>query len=93
MPEGASQPIELNVSDVDDVFLPSPSDLLVNLAACKGLVKQLLHGMPALYEVWRQFGAGNPLLLVGRGKLRFSFTPPSLGLFILTLLPHEASQK
>ena len=32
--------------DFADMFLPSPSDLLVNLADCKGLVEQLLEELP-----------------------------------------------
>eukprot|EP00088_Acartia_fossae_P014814 TRINITY_DN1798_c0_g3_i1.p1 TRINITY_DN1798_c0_g3~~TRINITY_DN1798_c0_g3_i1.p1 ORF type:complete len:767 (-),score=154.62 TRINITY_DN1798_c0_g3_i1:26-2326(-) len=31
MPEGASQVSQMIVGDIDDVFLPSPSDLLINL--------------------------------------------------------------
>ncbi len=32
------------------MFLPSPSDLLVNLSACKGLVEQLLAELPNMFE-------------------------------------------
>jgi len=46
MPDGATQPTQLTVCDIDDMFLPSPSDLLVNLADCKGLVEQLLEELP-----------------------------------------------
>ena len=49
MPEGASQPTQLTVSDVDDIFLPSPSDLLVNLQENNGLVRQLLEGLPDMF--------------------------------------------
>ena len=33
-----------------DMFLPSPSDLLVNLSDCKGLVKQLLAELPTMFR-------------------------------------------
>merc|ERR1719336_2496426 len=46
MPDGATQPTQLTVCDIDDMFLPSPSDLLVNLADCKALVEQLLEELP-----------------------------------------------
>jgi len=32
----------LVMSDVDDVFLPKPNDLLVNLSECKAAVESLL---------------------------------------------------
>lgn len=50
MVEGASQPTQLNVSDIDDMFLPSPSDLLVNLQACRPLVEQLLESLSSMFE-------------------------------------------
>ena len=46
MPDGSSQPTQLTVCDIDDMFLPSPSDLLVNLQQCKGLIQQLLEELP-----------------------------------------------
>ena len=49
MPEGSSQPTQLNVSDIDDMFLPSPSDLLVNLNDCKKLVEGLLEELPTMF--------------------------------------------
>merc|ERR1719336_2185278 len=38
--EGSSQPTQLIVGDIDDVFLPSPSDLLPNLNSCKEQIPQ-----------------------------------------------------
>ena len=49
MPEGASQPTQLTVSDVDDIFLPSPTDLLVNLQENNALVRQLLEALPDMF--------------------------------------------
>ena len=49
LPEGASQPTQLTVCDVDDVFLPSPSDILVNLQENNGLVRQLLEALPEMF--------------------------------------------
>ena len=49
LPEGASQPTQLTVCDVDDIFLPSPSDLLVNLHEGNGLVRQLLESLPDMF--------------------------------------------
>ncbi len=57
MPEGASQPMQLTVGDVDDVFLPSPSDLLVNLKECRSLVEALLADLPAMFEDTYQNGS------------------------------------
>ena len=49
LPEGASQPTQLTVCDVDDVFLPSPTDILVNLQENNGLVRQLLEALPEMF--------------------------------------------
>lgn len=47
--EGLSQPQMLLVSDIEDVFLPSPDSLLVNIAECRGLVQELLTNLPAIH--------------------------------------------
>lgn len=49
LPEGATQPTQLTVCDIDDMFLPSPSDLLVNLNENRGLVHQLLEELPSMF--------------------------------------------
>ncbi|XP_064595688.1 protein transport protein Sec24A-like isoform X2 [Liolophura sinensis] len=48
--EGLSQPQLLTVSDVDDIFLPSPDNLLVNVHESKELVIDLLNQLPTLFE-------------------------------------------
>ncbi|CAH3193392.1 unnamed protein product, partial [Porites evermanni] len=45
-----SQPQMHIVSDLEDVFLPSPDDLLVNLNESKELVLQLLDSLPTLFS-------------------------------------------
>jgi len=54
MPDGASQPTQLTVSDVEDVFLPSPSDLLVNLNEARALVINLLNDLPSMFAANNQ---------------------------------------
>ncbi|KAL6098292.1 sec24a [Pungitius sinensis] len=48
--EGLSQPQMLIVSDIDDIFLPTPDSLLVNLNECKELVQDLLKSLPTLFQ-------------------------------------------
>lgn len=48
--EGLSQPQMLIVSDIDDIFLPTPDSLLVNLNESKELVQDLLKSLPNLFE-------------------------------------------
>lgn len=48
--EGYNQPHEVTVLDVDDVFLPYPDNLLVNLKECKELIKDLLMQLPKRFE-------------------------------------------
>merc|ERR1719394_1500145 len=48
--EGSSQPTQLIVGDIDDVFLPSPSDLLPNLNSCKEQISNMLTDLPELFN-------------------------------------------
>lgn len=48
--EGISQPQMLVVSDIEDIFLPTPDSLLVNLNESKELVQDLLKSLPTLFE-------------------------------------------
>lgn len=48
--EGLSQPQMLIVSDIDDVFIPTPDSLLVNLNECKELVQDLLGSLPQMFS-------------------------------------------
>ncbi|KAL5018605.1 hypothetical protein ScPMuIL_004327 [Solemya velum] len=48
--EGLSQPQMLTVSDIEDVFLPCPDNLLVNLQESKELVIDLLNQIPNMFD-------------------------------------------
>ncbi|XP_023565803.1 protein transport protein Sec24B isoform X3 [Octodon degus] len=52
--EGLSQPQMLIVSDIDDVFLPTPDGLLVNLYESKELIKVLLNALPNMFTNTRE---------------------------------------
>ncbi|KAG1053598.1 hypothetical protein G6F43_004342 [Rhizopus delemar] len=45
-----NQPQMLVVSDLDDVYLPSPSDLLVNLTESIEIIKTLLEKLPDMFK-------------------------------------------
>lgn len=47
--EGLSQPQMLTVSDIDEIFLPLPDSLLVNLHESRDLVEDLLRRLPELF--------------------------------------------
>ncbi|XP_029482990.1 protein transport protein Sec24A isoform X1 [Oncorhynchus nerka] len=47
--EGLSQPQMLIVTDIEDIFLPTPDSLLVNLNECKELVQDLLRSLPQMF--------------------------------------------
>uniref|UniRef100_A0A8C5QJD4 SEC24 homolog A, COPII coat complex component n=1 Tax=Leptobrachium leishanense TaxID=445787 RepID=A0A8C5QJD4_9ANUR len=47
--EGLSQPQMLVVSDIDDVFIPMPENLLANLNESKELVQDLLKNLPQMF--------------------------------------------
>ncbi|KAL0840640.1 hypothetical protein ABMA28_015839 [Loxostege sticticalis] len=50
MSDGLTRPKEMTVLDIDDVFLPSPESLLVNLGERRELVKELLTVLPQRYS-------------------------------------------
>ncbi|XP_053113036.1 protein transport protein Sec24B isoform X2 [Hemicordylus capensis] len=52
--EGLSQPQMLIVSEIDDVFLPTPDSLLVNLHESKELIKDLLNALPTMFTNTRE---------------------------------------
>ncbi|KAM6429596.1 protein transport protein Sec24B isoform 1-T1 [Rhynochetos jubatus] len=52
--EGLSQPQMLIVSDIDDIFLPTPDSLLVNLHESKELIKDLLNALPSMFTNTRE---------------------------------------
>ncbi|XP_058857870.1 protein transport protein Sec24B isoform X2 [Acipenser ruthenus] len=52
--DGLSQPQMLVVSDIDDVFIPTPDSLLVNLKESKELVKDLLNALPSMFTNTRE---------------------------------------
>ncbi|XP_036168851.1 protein transport protein Sec24A isoform X2 [Myotis myotis] len=47
--EGLSQPQMLIVSDIEDIFIPMPENLLVNLNESKELVQDLLKSLPQMF--------------------------------------------
>ncbi|XP_054573819.1 protein transport protein Sec24A isoform X2 [Eptesicus fuscus] len=47
--EGLSQPQMLIVSDIEDIFIPMPENLLVNLNESKELVQDLLKTLPQMF--------------------------------------------
>ncbi|CAB0040654.1 unnamed protein product [Trichogramma brassicae] len=50
MPENVSQPHHMIMLDVDEVFLPCPDNLLVNLRERADLVKDLLALLPSMFN-------------------------------------------
>uniref|UniRef100_A0A336LPL5 CSON000209 protein n=1 Tax=Culicoides sonorensis TaxID=179676 RepID=A0A336LPL5_CULSO len=48
--ENFNQPHEVTVLDLEDIFLPFPDNLVVNLKACTELIKDLLGQLPKRFE-------------------------------------------
>lgn len=50
LPAGATEPSMLVVGDLDDVFLPKPSDILVNLVEAKTAIESLLSRLSDMFK-------------------------------------------
>ncbi|KAM4707866.1 protein transport protein Sec24B isoform 2-T2 [Discoglossus pictus] len=90
--EGLSQPQMLIVSDIDDIFLPTPDGLLVNLHESMELIKDLLTALPSMFVNTRETHSALGPALQGALKLMsptggrisvFQTQLPSLGAGIL----------
>lgn len=55
--ENLNQPHQMVVSDIEDIFLPCPNDLLVNLNESKRLVIDLLEQLPAKFNNTTEFNS------------------------------------
>ncbi|NXG64021.1 SC24B protein, partial [Hemiprocne comata] len=90
--EGLSQPQMLIVSDIDDIFLPTPDSLLVNLHESKELIKDLLNALPNMFTNTRETHSALGPVLQAAFKLMsptggrisvFQTQLPSLGVGLL----------
>jgi protein transport protein SEC24 len=45
-----AQPQMMVVSDLDDIFLPLPDDLLVNLSESRSVVETFLDSLPSMFQ-------------------------------------------
>ncbi|XP_075716635.1 protein transport protein Sec24B isoform X2 [Rhinoderma darwinii] len=90
--EGLSQPQMLIVSDVDEIFLPTPDGLLVNLHESLELIKDLLTALPGMFTNTRETHSALGPALQGAFKLMsptggrisvFQTQLPSLGAGLL----------
>ncbi|KAH0580954.1 hypothetical protein H2248_012107 [Termitomyces sp. 'cryptogamus'] len=88
LPPGSTDATMLVVSDIEDVFLPKPTDLLVNLAESRSALETLLGRIPEMFKdniiVGSAMGpalqAGFKLMSPIGGKIMvLSSTLPSLG--------------
>ncbi|KZV95887.1 hypothetical protein EXIGLDRAFT_643854 [Exidia glandulosa HHB12029] len=62
----ATEPSMLVVSDVDDVFLPQPSDILVNLTEARAALEALLAKLPSFFAESQTIGSAlGPALQAG----------------------------
>ncbi|KZT03773.1 protein transporter SEC24 [Laetiporus sulphureus 93-53] len=88
MPPGITDSTMLVVSDIDDVFLPKPTDLLVNLAEARASLESLLGRLGDMFQDNHMIGsalgpalqAGFKLMAPIGGKIMvLSSSLPSLG--------------
>nr|XP_011466237.1 PREDICTED: protein transport protein Sec24-like At3g07100 isoform X2 [Fragaria vesca subsp. vesca] len=98
MKSSLTQPQMMVVSDLDDIFVPLPDDLLVNLSESRSVVETFLDSLPSMFQdnsnVESAFGPAlkASLMLMSQlgGKLLiFQNTLPSLGVGRLKLRGDE----
>ncbi|XP_073951009.1 protein transport protein Sec24A-like [Choristoneura fumiferana] len=75
MSEGLTRPKEMTVLDIDDIFLPSPESLLVNLGERRELVKELLGVLGAR----RSLGHAGPSALGAALQAAYKLMAPTGG--------------
>ncbi|KAI3676429.1 hypothetical protein L1987_86038 [Smallanthus sonchifolius] len=94
MKSSLTQPQMMVVSDLDDIFVPLPDDLLVNLSESRAVVEAFLDSLPSMfqdnYNVESAFGpalkaAFMVMSQLGGKLLIFQSTLPSLGVGRLRL--------
>ncbi|XP_010524690.1 PREDICTED: protein transport protein Sec24-like At3g07100 [Tarenaya hassleriana] len=94
MKSSLSQPQMMVVSDLDDIFVPLPDDLLVNLSESRSVVEAFLESLPSMFQdninVESAFGpalkaAFMVMNQLGGKLLIFQNTLPSLGVGRLKL--------
>ncbi|XP_057720460.1 protein transport protein SEC24 A [Arachis stenosperma] len=94
MKSSLTQPQMLVVSDLDDVFVPLPDDLLVNLSESRSVVETFLDSLPSMFQdnanVESAFGPALKAVFMvmsqlGGKLLIFQNTLPSLGVGRLKL--------
>ncbi|KAL1559663.1 Protein transport protein Sec24A [Salvia divinorum] len=94
MKSSLMQPQMMVISDLDDVFVPLPDDLLVNLSESRNVVEAFLDSLPSMFQdnmnVESAFGpalkaAFTVMSKVGGKVLIFQSTLPSLGVGRLRL--------
>ncbi|GAA5989420.1 hypothetical protein JCM10908_000466 [Rhodotorula pacifica] len=88
LPEGTTEPSMLVVGDLDDVFLPKPNDILVNLVEAKAGIENLLTRLNDMFvetnNTGNALGAGlqaayKLISHVGGKVIALSATLPNLG--------------
>ncbi|KAG6426907.1 hypothetical protein SASPL_111146 [Salvia splendens] len=91
---GVLEPQMMVISDLDDVFVPLPDDLLVNLSESRNVVEAFLDSLPSMFQdnmnVESAFGpalkaAFTVMSKLGGKVLVFQSTLPSLGVGRLRL--------
>jgi protein transport protein SEC24 len=73
--EEGGEPSMLVVSDVDDVFLPKPSGLLINLDTSRAQITNLLERLPAMFAENHSVGSALGPALQAAQKLLVRLLP------------------
>ncbi|KAK8313186.1 hypothetical protein V6Z11_D01G092800 [Gossypium hirsutum] len=98
MKSSLTQPQMMVVSDLDDIFVPLPDDLLVNFSESRNVVETFLDSLPSMFQdnvnVESAFGSALKAAFMVMSKLGgklliFQNTLPSMGVGRLKLHGHD----
>lgn len=73
--ESYNQPHEITVVDVEDVFLPCPDNLLINMKECKEMIRDLLKQMPNRFAQTHDTNSALGAALQAAFKMMVIFKP------------------
>ena len=69
MKSSLTEPQMLVVSDIDDIFIPAPDDLLVNLSESRAVIENFLNKLGNMHKNTQNVSSALPAALTAANKV------------------------